>query len=99
MDTFRTLTTGLFVGSLIISFIIFILLILISKKKIHLLDGYQDPQRRRYLLSSVLSMVVIATLGLKLNTDYLEEERIVMCDGWMLKQKDLKSDACRPQSN
>jgi hypothetical protein len=98
VDTFRTLTTGLFLGALIISCISVVVLFLISKKYIRFIKYYEDPQRRRYLLSSMLSVIVIATMGIKINHDYVDPDQLVECDGWILKQKDLKPDACRPNS-
>ena len=63
------------------------------------MNHYHDPQRRRYLLSSILSVIAIATLGIKINKDYLDAEQVIVCDGWVLQQKDLKPDACQTEAN
>lgn len=92
MDTFREASTLIFILSIVMSTIAAVHLS--RKNEIRVSLPSLETRRRKFLMAGLLGFLAIFAIERKVAYDYGEEK--VMCHGWMLKRKELKSDACEP---
>lgn len=92
MDEFREVSTLIFLLSIVTSIIAAIHLA--RKNEIRVSLPSFETRRRKFLMAGLLGFLAVFAIERKVAYDYGEEK--VMCHGWMLKRKELKSDACEP---
>jgi len=97
MSPMQAFTTGLFLLSLVISLAAAIHLY--RDKYRAVLNEAMNPQRRKFLIAGVVSLIGVGAVGLKIhydNTRKPNDDPLVTCSGWILKEKELKPDVCEP---
>lgn len=92
MDTFREVSTLIFILSIVMSTIAAVHLS--RKNQITVSLPSFESRRRKFLLAGLMGLLAVFAIERKVAYNYGEEK--VMCHGWMLKRKELKSDACEP---
>lgn len=93
MDTLRVALTLIFMASIVIS--VLAAFYLYKKDQLHIPGSTVHLSRRKFLLAGITGLITLLIFE-RQTASSLEET--VVCNGWVLKRKDLKPDACHSRA-
>lgn len=92
LDTFNFVLIAIFSGFLLI--IVGLVVLILSQGYKQLRLPKFNMQRRQFLIYGGVSIVGILIGGLAIKQQ--RDNAVVICNGWILKESELKSDVCEP---